>query len=231
MIKNILILLSFQISLLASQQIILVVADNFQTSDAKLEFYEGSSLLLKTDVNIGRNGLAWGIGEKKLSRTTSQIIKKEGDGKAPAGVFKLTNIFGYTSHAHYSLPYLHATKELICIDDADSPLYNKLVRTKKHPKSFEYMKRNDNQYRYGVTVLHNKEAIPNRGSCIFLHIQKYPHAPTAGCTSMQEENLLKIINTLDKEKNPLLIQITKSSAKEIKKLYPNLKNSQLLKEN
>jgi len=67
-----------------------------------------------------------------------------------------------------------------------------------------------------------------RGSCIFIHVQKSKDAPTAGCTSMRLEDLKVIAKWLDREKNPILIQIPKSRIEDVKKLYPELKNSELL---
>ncbi len=228
MIKSFLILIIFPIFLFSSQQIVLVVADDFNTSNAKLELIEDTNIILTTDVNIGRNGLGWGIGEKVLIQKKSDPIKKEGDKKAPAGIFKLTDIFGYDYNSNLKLPYLHTSKTLICVDDSKSNFYNQIIEKNGNEKSFEYMKRNDQQYKYGVTVLHNKQGIGEKGSCIFLHIQKGEKSATAGCTSMREEDLLKIINWLDKKKNPLLIQIPKSSGEEVKRLYPQLKSSKIL---
>ena len=71
-------------------------------------------------------------------------------------------------------------------------------------------------------VEHNKQQQPLGGSCIFLHVQKKPDAPTAGCTSMRYEDIKKIVKWLDKEKNPILIQIPKRYLDAVKKLYPKL---------
>ena len=90
------------------------------------------------------------------------------------------------------------------------------------------MKRNDGQYELGVVVAHNSMGIKGQGSCIFLHVQKEEDAPTAGCTSMKLEDLKKITKWLDKDKNPILIQIPKSLTSEVKRLYPELKKSELL---
>jgi L,D-peptidoglycan transpeptidase YkuD (ErfK/YbiS/YcfS/YnhG family) len=95
-------------------------------------------------------------------------------------------------------------------------------------KSFEYMRRDDAQYELGVVVAHNEDAKVKRGSCIFLHVQKEQNASTAGCTSMRLDDLKTIVELLDKDKNPLLIQVPNSSAQEIIKLYPQLKSSTLL---
>jgi hypothetical protein len=46
---------------------------------------------------------------------------------------------------------------------------------------------------------------------------------------MKFDDLKKIANWLDINKNPILIQISKSSSTEILQLYPELKSSKLLK--
>ncbi len=58
MIKSFLILISLSTFLFSSQQIVLVVADDFNTSKAKLEYFEDNKKLYNTiNVNIGKKGL------------------------------------------------------------------------------------------------------------------------------------------------------------------------------
>ena len=230
MIKSFLILINFQILLYSSQQIILVVSDGFSSPKASLECYEDGEKIFNTiDVNIGKNGLGWGLGEKNLQQKKDEPLKYEGDKKAPIGIFKLTDIYGYSQKHNYKMPYLHTSKSLICVDDSKSPFYNQIIQANGNEKSFEYMKRDDHQYELGIVVAHNQKALAKRGSCIFLHVKKSKNAPTAGCTSMRLDEITKIANWLDKEKNPILIQIPKSSSREILKLYPELKNSEILR--
>lgn len=228
MIKSFLILISFQILLFSSQQIILVVADDFSHNKARLEFFEDEKKLFSTNVNIGKNGLGWGIGELKLKQNINDPIKHEGDKKAPAGIFKLTNIFGYQVSSKSNFPYLFTSKDLICVDDENSNFYNQIIMKNGDEESFEWMKRKDKQYELGVVVAHNKEAKRGRGSCIFLHVERETNASTAGCTSMKLADLKKIVKLLDKDKKPILVQIPKSASNEILQLYPQLKSSSLL---
>ena len=231
MIKSFLITISFSILLHSSQQIILVVSDDFISPKAQLECYEGSESLCGTiDVNIGKNGLGWGLGIQNLHQNQGEPLKYEGDKKAPVGVFNLTDIYGYSKTHDFNMPYLHTSKNLICVDDSNSPFYNQVIESNGDEKSFENMKRSDHQYELGIMVAHNSEAIEKRGSCIFLHVKKKKDAPTAGCTSMNLEEIKMITSWLDQSKNPILIQIPKSSSKEILKLYPHLKDSKLLRE-
>ncbi|WP_457748897.1 L,D-transpeptidase family protein [Sulfurimonas sp.] len=221
---------SFSILLFSSQQIVLVVADNMNSSQAKLECYEGEKKVFHTmQVNLGKNGLGWGVKSSDFSKNLSDARKYEGDKKAPAGIFRLSAIFGYASKSDYNMPYLYTEKNLICVDDTHSNFYNQIIMAQGNEKSFEYMKRKDVQYKIGIVVDYNKKAIRGRGSCIFMHIQRAPNKATVGCTSMSEKNLQKIVHWLNKKKNPVLVQIPKKSAKEVLELYPQLKNSELLK--
>jgi hypothetical protein len=210
--------------LLADEQIILVVAENFNSQRATLSCFENNHIVFDTfEVNLGKGGLGHGLGEVEFLHDLNEPLKKEGDKKAPMGIFTLDAVFGYEKELQRKMPYLHATKDLICVDDSESAFYNKIIkRPKVMPQSFEEMKREDTQYEIGIVVGHNKEQIAKAGSCIFLHVQSQEEAPTAGCTSMKLEEIKKIVEWLDKSKNPTLIQITKSQLEQIKKLYPLL---------
>ena len=225
MVKSFLILILFQIFLFANQQTVLVISDDFNTSKASLECFEdGKKVFKKFDVNIGKNGLGFGLGEFNLTIKNNQALKYEGDKKAPIGVFKLTHIFGYKKDSSYNMPYLHVDNK-ICVDDSNDKNYNKIIDiSTPKPKSFEYMRRKDKQYELGIVVAHNEKQVKQRGSCIFLHVEKFKGAGTVGCTSMSLKNIKKIVNWLDVKKNPLLIQIPKSSLKEVYELYPELKD-------
>jgi L,D-peptidoglycan transpeptidase YkuD (ErfK/YbiS/YcfS/YnhG family) len=93
---------------------------------------------------------------------------------------------------------------------------------KDKPESFELMLRDDQQYSLGVVVSHNKAQIKNGGSCIFMHVQKNVDAPTLGCTSMKYKDLKTIVEWLDSQKNPILIQISKPYISGLKEVYPEL---------
>lgn len=224
MLKSFLILIIFQTFVFAKNQIILVVSEDFNSSKAVLSCFEDDKKVFKEiTVNIGKNGLGFGLGKIELKNENNYPLKYEGDKKAPLGVFKLTHIFGYKQKHKYKMPYLYTNEELKCVDDSESIFYNKIINMPQiKPKSFESMKRKDHQYEIGIVVEHNKKQIKHRGSCIFLHVEKFSGSGTAGCTSMSLENIKKIVSWLDESKNPILIQITKEQLPQIKKLYPNL---------
>jgi hypothetical protein len=225
MVKSFLILIICKIFLFAGEQIILVVADDFNSQRATLSYFEDNKKVFDSfEVNLGKSGLGHGLGEVEFVHSLQEPLKQEGDKKAPIGIFALEAVFGYEKEIETKMPYLYASEDLICVDDSDSNFYNKIIKTPKvMPKSFEKMKRDDAQYELGIVVGHNKEQIREAGSCIFLHVESTKDAPTAGCTSMKLEEITRVVSWLDKSKNPTLIQVTKQQLSQISKLYPDLK--------
>jgi len=195
-----------------SKQIITVTTKDWSTTSATLQRYikkadtwykVGKALSVK----IGRNGLGWGIGLHKIPKDGTPI-KREGDGKAPAGVFWLKQGFGYAPF-DIDYPYEIYKETDHCVDDAESKYYNQIVdstKIKRDYKSFEHMKFPKNFYKYGIVVDHNAKAKRGAGSCIFIHIKSIP---TAGCTVMNEDEMKKILRWLEYDRHPLLIQAPK----------------------
>ncbi len=217
------------VSLSASEQLILIVSNDFDTDKATLTRYESikghyQHLGKMITVNIGRNGLGWGIGQEGFTPKRSEPVKKEGDGKAPAGIFKISKAFGYAKSSNTKMPYIQADKALICVDDSNSKDYNTILELNQsdNPKSFEWMRRKDNLYKYGLVVEHNDIAKKGAGSCIFFHIRKSENSPTAGCSAMKEEDLTNIIEWLDPEKEPIVVQIPKSYCSQAVVLFPGI---------
>jgi L,D-peptidoglycan transpeptidase YkuD (ErfK/YbiS/YcfS/YnhG family) len=169
-------------------------------------------------VTVGNGGLAWGRG---LHPAQSGPQKREGDGKAPAGVYKLPSTFGYALEAPGNLPYTMATPELLCIDDPASVRYNRILRRSEIQfpdwKSFESMRRDDDQYRLGVLVEHNPDPVkPDAGSCIFLHVWKSPGEPTDGCTAMASASIETLVAWLDWASEPTLVQLPDSEYQRLR---------------
>jgi D-alanyl-D-alanine dipeptidase len=136
--------------------------------------------------------------------------KREGDGKTPSGIFPLGIAFGYDARVATKMPYRQATENDFWVDDVNSKDYNKWVRGEPQAASWEKMKRDDDQYKYGVVIEYNTDpVVRGYGSAIFLHVWKEGE-PTSGCVSMPEEMALKILGWLDPNKNPLIIMGTES---------------------
>ena len=161
-------------------------------------------------VVVGKSGLGWGRGLVDTESLPGPR-KKEGDGKAPAGVFRLISAFGYAPTCHTKLPYLALSPDIEAIDDPQSRYYNQLVSRSKIAspdwRTSEHMFRSDDRYKWGIVVAHNMPPQPGAGSCIFLHIWNNPPGPTVGCTAMPEKNIVDLIGWLDPKRQPVLIQM------------------------
>jgi len=206
-----------------SKQLIMVVTPNWNERKGKLQRYEknknekwikvGKSI----DIILGRNGLGWGLGLHSIPNN-AKYIKKEGDGKAPAGLFSLGNGFGYQDFK-INFPYQTYKRTDHCVDDSNSEFYNTIInskKVKKDYKSFEHMKLKNHLYKYGITVQHNPKNIAQSGSCIFIHIKNNTGRGTAGCTAMKEKQIVTILKWLKEEKKPLLLQLPQEEVKKIK---------------
>jgi L,D-peptidoglycan transpeptidase YkuD (ErfK/YbiS/YcfS/YnhG family) len=207
-----------------SHQCIVVVTDNWSATTGVLRAFERNESGDRwkprgpgVRVVVGKKGLAWGLGLVAL-QARGEPIKIEGDNKAPAGIFRLRSAFGYApghSANWVRLPYLALSKQIEGVDDSRSRYYNQLVDRSKVARvdwrTSEQMLRNDDLYKWGIFVEHNRDARPGAGSCIFLHVWKGQAAPTAGCTAMPENEIVKLLHWLDPAAHPVLVQMPQSS--------------------
>ncbi len=209
-----------------SRQMLLVVTDGWDSLHGTAQRFERAGAKRAWaavgpafDVVVGEHGLGWGRGVR--TDPVSGPIKKEGDGKGPAGVYRLGTAFGLSQEKlpGLRLPYLFLSNNVECVDDAQSKHYNQLV-TKPQVGQPDW---NSSEkmweipvYKWGVVVLHNTPAQAGGGSCIFLHIWKAPDRGTAGCTAMTESNLVELMRWLDPKKNALLVQLPKSEYERLK---------------
>ena len=197
-----------------TKQLLVVTTKNWSTSIGTLQRYEKNEHNWKKvgkaiDIRLGRNGLGWGIG-LHITPKDAKIIKKEGDGKAPAGIFSLKQAFGYAPF-NIEYPYVVYKETDHCVDDVNSKYYNKIVDStniERDYKSHERMKFPKDYYKYGIVVDHNgitkgTKSKKGAGSCIFVHIKS---VPTAGCTVMSESEIKEVLRWLDPKAEPLLVQ-------------------------
>lgn len=211
-----------------TKQLLVVTTNNWSTSSGSLQRYERDKkswvqVGKAIDIKLGRNGLGWGIGLHEVPKD-AKIMKKEGDGKAPAGIFSLKQAFGYAPFK-IDYPYEVYKETDHCVDDINSKFYNKIVdstKIERDYKSHERMKFPKDYYKYGIVVDHNgitegAKSKRGAGSCIFIHIK---NVPTAGCTVMNESEIQEVLRWLDPTAEPLLIQGTQ---KDIHRLIKQVK--------
>ncbi len=216
-----------------SRQVVAVVTDSWDAIEGTLAYFDRAELgapwhkvrgPLKTAV--GRTGLAWGLGLHGQALGAGPV-KKEGDGKAPAGVFRLSAVFGYGSAADagfLKMPYVPLGADTECVDDPASSYYNLIVeRTGVESvdwHSSEKMRRPDVLYKWGVVVDHNPmPRAASGGSCIFLHIWRGPASPTVGCTAMDESDMNQLLHWLNSASNPVLVQLPRAEYERFRTVW------------
>ena len=216
-----------------SLQAIVVTTANWDNIDAFLQRYARKDakspwVLIgnKIPAVVGRNGLAWGSGIPDVQSKNSVPVKKEGDNKAPSGIFSLSRAFGYASPDSVKwikLPYQQVTTAIKCVDDPQSNYYNQLVdrnQVKPDWHSAEDMKRSDNLYSLGIVIDYNvNHSVRGDGSCIFLHIWKKPSHSTSGCTAIEATQMEMLLKWLDPKEMPVLIQLPQSEYVRLQKSW------------
>ena len=205
---------------LKTEQLMVVLTEGWNSLQATLYGYEKHKgkwvLQFSNEVVVGSNGLGIGDGLVPLV-IDGAPVKKEGDLKAPAGIFSIGTAFGYAGSGDAKWihnPYTQAGDTVICVDDMHSAHYNTLLNkdsAKSDWNSFEYMHRKDVYYKWGLFVNHNAGMpVPGHGSCIFMHIWENNHEGTEGCTAMPETDILRILHWINAKRNPLLVQMPKA---------------------
>ncbi len=216
-------------SLRDARQLLLVTTSGWDSTAALLRRFERSSAGKPwravgdpMPAVVGRNGLGWGRGLNAMQGEGPR--KREGDGRAPAGIFRLGPAFGYappSSDLPLRLPYLQLGPSIECVDDMASGSYNMIVdsgRVARDWKSSEAMAHAGVFYRWGVVVHHNADpAVAGDGSCIFIHCWGGATVATSGCTALEESNVVALLRWLDAGRAPLLVQLP---AGELDRLGP-----------
>lgn len=224
-----------------SRQMIRVISADWSAVPASLRRYQRASAtapwqVVGPDIPVvlGKKGMGWGRGLHALSDAQNGDFRKEGDKRAPAGVFSLGTVFGLATPAEVkpwlNMPYVTLTDSMRCIGANESTLYNQIVDTNTVKKDWkddsdnEYMRldaiRDEGAYRWGIFVNHNS---PNTdrvsGSCIFIHLWKGDGSGTSGCTAMDKDHIEVLLKWLDQKKHPVLVQLPQAEYQRLKEAW------------
>jgi L,D-peptidoglycan transpeptidase YkuD (ErfK/YbiS/YcfS/YnhG family) len=225
----------------ASEQLLVVVTEDWNATMGTLQRKQRSlggeweNVGEPVTVNVGRNGLAWGRGLHPFPGLTVRdhvcegctkppAPKREGDGRAPAGLFRLGSTHYRPQEASLGQnDLLRLSAQAIpdgffCEDRPVNPDYNHFVELSAEEQAEcetiglcpEPINREDGIYDALIWVEHNTAGSPGAGSCIFLHFQKGDGVPTAGCTSAPRQDLADIIGWLNPARVPLLLQLPRA---------------------
>jgi L,D-peptidoglycan transpeptidase YkuD (ErfK/YbiS/YcfS/YnhG family) len=211
-------------------QLLVVTTSDWDANQGILRLYERAedgapweSFIERIPVVVGKSGLAWGIGLHPMPHEEA-VCKKEGDLKAPAGIFSLGEAFGFAPFNEricLQMRYLSLHSGHEAVDDPDSRYYNQIVNREEIAdpdwNSSEKM-REISLYTVGFTVNHN---FPNprvgAGSAIFFHVWRNAFSGTGGCTAMDKEDLMSVLSWLNEDKKPLIVQLPVATYEEWQK--------------
>ncbi len=189
-----------------TRQLVLVVGDGWDD-------FRGHALLFERDaaggawrpvgerfeVVLGHGGLGWGRGlhGEGAPAGVGGPIKREGDGRSPAGVFAIGRAYGRADTHATRLAYTSESATLRCVDDPGSAHYNEVVdaaTVDEDWRSAEPMRR---YYELAIAIEHNGDNASAAGSCIFLHEWRDAESAVTGCTAMPAAELERLAAWLE----------------------------------
>ena len=166
-------------------------------------------------VTIGKNGAGWGLGLNAPQTDAGGPVKREGDNRSPAGVFRIGDSFGYAASVDTAMPYLALNATEYCVDVSGAKHYNRIVdasvvgaaavKGSTEPMRRDLHAHGDQRYRMGFVIEQNPANVPQAGSCIFAHLWKSPSDATAGCTAMTPAVMQSLLAWLKPEDHPVFV--------------------------
>lgn len=123
------------------------------------------------------------------------VKQGEGDGITPVGCFELDHISVRPDRMAFNSGIVQTATGLRdkWSDDPQDPNYNQRVCAVDYPFTHERLRRSDPLYDvFGVLNFNWPDAVPGKGSAIFLHVWRKPRHPTEGCVAFAQKDLISI---------------------------------------
>lgn len=144
------------------------------------------------DLRLSPRGLWFGnrLFPCTIGRGGIRTDKREGDGATPLGVHRLVGMLYRPDRMARPSAWAQPIRpgDLWC-DDPDDTQYNALVRA-PYAASHERLCRADPLYDLVILTDWNwPQAVPGKGSAIFIHRWRRPGYPTEGCVALRPEHL------------------------------------------
>ena len=152
-------------------------------------------------VRVGKSIRAW-VGVDGVGQASEYISR------TPAGVFTLTEAFGWQPDPGTRLPYRQVGLNDWWVSDVSSDYYN-TMRTCPSWQWCGFAKSRSEQlgaislYSHAVVIDYNRDPIiPGAGSAFFLHVSE--GKPTQGCISIDKAKLVKLLTWLKPHADPVI---------------------------
>jgi L,D-peptidoglycan transpeptidase YkuD (ErfK/YbiS/YcfS/YnhG family) len=202
-----------------AEQVIIVTSTDYRSTRALLSAYEkspdGRWVAVVTDVPayVGARGIVPGAKRRQGTNTT------------PAGTYAITAGFGRKANPGTSLPYVQVDRDDAWTYNPKVPGTHNIFQTApvswaSYGRYVERLWQMGPQYNYvavldynlpGGTITTNARGIrrtdepanTRAGGGIFLHVSK--GEPTAGCISISEGTIRRVMDWLDPGRNPVIV--------------------------
>ena len=217
----------------AGQMILVTTADwNVDHGTLRTFVREGDGwreVRTSTPVTIGKNGSGWGLGLNAPQTAAGGPVKREGDNRSPAGVFRIGDSFGYAASVDTAMPYLALNATEYCVDVSGAKHYNRIVdanvvgldavKGSTEPMRRDLHANGDQRYRMGFVIEQNPQARPQAGSCIFAHLWKSPTDATAGCTAMTPAVMQSLLAWLKPQDHPVFVLLPQAEYERLRNTW------------
>lgn len=186
-----------------AEQVIAVTTSGYGTSYATFRAFRKTAngwrrVFGPWSARIGYNGFA------------RRGAKREGDGRTPTGSFHFQYMFGVYADPGVHYRYRPALRTSYWDDDSSSANYNRWVdsrydATGRNPEPMHVSP----AYNYGAVIGYNLSRTPGLGSAIFLHVSH--NSATAGCVSIGQTRVVKVLRWLRPGLHPRIIMGTRAA--------------------
>jgi L,D-peptidoglycan transpeptidase YkuD (ErfK/YbiS/YcfS/YnhG family) len=217
-----------------ARQLVLVTTPDWNADHGELRRFEREGhrwhqVGTAVPVTIGKAGAAWGVGLSEPDPGAARRgdpVKREGDNRSPAGVFRIGEAFGYAASAATAMPYRALRASDYCVDVSGSRQYNRIVdanvvgadavKGSTEPMRRDLHANGDQRYRLGFVIEHNPHGTPQVGSCIFAHLWHSPSSATAGCTAMTPAVMQSLLAWLKPDDRPVFVLLPQSAYERLR---------------
>jgi len=179
-----------------TRQLIIVHAAGSGTTHASVELFQRTS------------GRWWPASELIAARIGARGFndnKMEGDLTTPTGMYSLgPTVYGVLADPGVKYSYHRLVEHDYWNGNSDSPQYNQFVHGSNPGGASEALWKITPQYHHFAVINYNTPAVPQRGSAIFLHVM-VPGRATAGCVSLAEPDLVRVLRWLDPAASPRIV--------------------------
>jgi len=168
-----------------AEQLVVVAAGRGTTAQVSLQEKDGAGrwhTLLTAEGFVGRNGLC------------PDELHYEGCGQTPIGVYTFNKAFGNGDDPGCAIPYVQVGRNDYWSGDVRPGMhYNELVSLSDCPgldrSVSEHLADFGTEYRYCLNIGFNADAVPGKGSAIFLHCTHPRKSSTGGCVAIPEAEM------------------------------------------